>query len=115
MVCPLRIIVITVSVVVAITLALIALLSGEDDITQDWQRNEDGGIKGSGAGGGSDGSDDSVDTATDEGGKKGEKDDRTVWWKALDFANGRYLYRQYNKLRRVISSSPSSSGHDKML
>ena len=50
MVCPLRIIVITVSVVVAITLALIALLSGDDDVTKDWQRCETDDCEGNGTG-----------------------------------------------------------------
>ena len=106
MVCPLRIIVITVSVVVALTLALIALLSGDDDITQDWQRDEADEDDGGGGNG-----------TTTSGHEEMESDieDRNVWWKALDFANGRYLYRQYKKLRRAFSPSPSSNGHEKIL
>ena len=110
MVCPLRIIVITVSVIVAVSLALIALLSGEENVTQDWQHSEAEENEGESSGG-----NEKSDTATLSGMKPG-KDDRAVWWKALDFANGRYLYRQYNKVRRAFTSaSPSGSGHGKVL
>ena len=103
---------------VAITLAIIAMLSGEDDVTRDWQRSQAEEDAGTGSecdtGGGGDKTIEGVPSVSrDETRGNETKDDREVWWKALDFANGRYLYRQYNKLKRWIS--PSGDTHEKKL
>ena len=87
--CPLRVIVIAVSVVVAVTLALVALLSGDDDAAGagKWQEG-----------------------ALPDGSSGEATDERGSFWKALDFANGKYLYRQYLRLRRSINGvGPAAS------
>lgn len=85
----------------AITLALIALLSGEENITEDWQKSDD-----LPANKDNDRHDNTSEKRAELGRKR--EDERAVWWKALDFANGRYLYRQYDKMRRAFSSGGSS-------
>ena len=73
MVCPMRIIVIAVSIVVAVALALIAFLSDEEIIAPPEQHDK---------------------TDNEE-----IKEKQSVTWQIVDFMNGKFLWRQFIRCR----------------
>ncbi len=79
MVCPMRVIVIAVSAVVAFALALIALLTDEETTNETKLTSES------------------------------DSEAKSLTWQAIDFMNGKFLYRQYIRCRGNQSTNANTN------